>query len=77
MQAELTLVDTEKKWIVDPCSFKSKSSNSAFKNMELKGKAVGVISDGIMQYFENNKKEYGVMSFDRLIKRIVDMKIPR
>ncbi len=52
MQAELTLVDTEKKWIVDPCSFKSKSSNSAFKNMELKGKAVGVISDGIMQYFE-------------------------
>ena len=52
MQAELTLIDTEKKWIVDPCSFKSKSSNSAFKNMELKGKAVGVISDGIMQYFE-------------------------
>lgn len=52
MPAELTLIDTEKNWIVDPCSFKSKSSNSAFKNMELKGKAVGVISDGIMQYFE-------------------------
>ena len=52
MQEELTLIDTEKKWIMDPCSFKSKSSNSAFKNMELKGKAVGVISDGIMQYFE-------------------------
>lgn len=50
--AEITLIDTEKKWTVDPEKFKSKASNSAFKNMELKGKAVGVISDGRMQFFE-------------------------
>lgn len=50
--AEITLIDTEKKWKVEPERFKSKASNSAFKNMEFTGKAVGVISDGKMQFFE-------------------------
>ncbi len=50
--AEITLVDTEKLWVVNPEEFKSKVSNSAFKNMELKGKTVGVISDGVMHFFE-------------------------
>lgn len=50
--AEITLIDTEKKWVVYPEQFRSKGSNSAFKNMELTGKTAGVISDGIMQFFE-------------------------
>lgn len=50
--AEITLADVEKEWTVDPDEFKSKASNSAFKGMKLKGKTVGVISDGKMQFFE-------------------------
>ena len=52
MNAEITLIDTEKEWNVNPEEFRSKASNSAFKNMILKGKTVGVISDGKMQFFE-------------------------
>ena len=54
MPAEITLVDTELEWTIDPEKFMSKASNSAFKGMKLKGKAVGVISDGKMQFFEKN-----------------------
>lgn len=52
MTADITLVDTEKIWNVDPEKFASKGKNSAFKHMDLKGKAVGVISDGKMRFFE-------------------------
>ncbi len=52
MNAEITLIDTEKEWTVEPEKFKSRASNSAFKGMTLKGKTVGVISDGKMQFFE-------------------------
>lgn len=51
-EAEITLADTGKEWVVNPEEFKSKAVNSAFKGMTLKGKTVGVISDGKMQFFE-------------------------
>lgn len=49
--AEIVLINTETEWTVNPEEFKSKASNSAFKNMKLKGKPVGVVSDGKMQFF--------------------------
>ena len=52
-EAEIVLIDTETEWTVNPEEFKSKASNSAFKNMKLKGKPVGVVSDGKMQFFNN------------------------
>ncbi len=39
-RADITVIDSERVWVVDPAQFKSKSRNSCFKGMTLKGKAV-------------------------------------
>lgn len=49
-EANLILVDTEKKWIVDPEKLHSKSCNTAFRGAELTGKTVMTITDGIIRY---------------------------
>lgn len=48
--ADLVLVDTEKKWTVEPEKLHSKSHNSVFKGMTLTGKALMTISKGIIRY---------------------------
>lgn len=44
--ADLTLVDPEKKWIVDAAHFASLSRNTPFDGWELKGRAVATLVDG-------------------------------
>lgn len=44
--ADITVIDPESEWVVDPSLFKSKSRNSPFKGMTLKGKAIRVFSAG-------------------------------
>jgi dihydroorotase len=44
--ADITLVDLEKKWTVDPKSFKSKGRNTPFGGREVKGAVVKTIVDG-------------------------------
>jgi dihydroorotase len=45
--ANLTLLDPQKEWTVDPNLFKSKSKNTPFGGMRLKGKAIGIINHGM------------------------------
>jgi dihydroorotase len=45
-EANLTLIDTGKEWIVDTSSFHSKSKNSPFHGRQLKGKAIGIFNHG-------------------------------
>jgi dihydroorotase len=44
--AQLTLVNPDIEWVVDTSKFLSKSRNSAFKGMKLKGKAAAVLTNG-------------------------------
>lgn len=44
--ADITLIDVNKKWIIDPSDFKSKSRNCPFAGWKVKGKAVQVIIAG-------------------------------
>lgn len=48
--ANLVLVDTEKKWTVDPEKLHGRSCNTAFRGMELTGKPVMTITGGIIRY---------------------------
>jgi dihydroorotase len=48
--ADITLVDLEKKWTVDPKGFKSKAKNTPFKGREVKGAVVKTIVGGKVVY---------------------------
>lgn len=48
--ADITVIDPNLRWIVDPTRFKSKSTNTPFAGVELQGKAVHVILGGELKY---------------------------
>lgn len=48
--ANLILVDTEEKWIVDPKKLHSKSCNTAFRDMELTGRVRMTITEGTIRF---------------------------
>ena len=48
--ANLTLLDPTIEWIVNIQSFKSKSKNSPFHGLALKGKAIGTLNNGKMYF---------------------------
>ena len=48
--ADITLFDPYEEWVVEPERFKSKSRNSCFKGMRLKGKVKYTIVDGEVVY---------------------------
>lgn len=51
--ADITIVDLNKEWIVDKGVFQSKSENMPFENMKLKGKAVVTIVGGKIKHDES------------------------
>ncbi len=51
--ADLTIIDLEKEYIVDPTAFESKSKNTPFEGMHLKGKAICTIVDGNIVFNDN------------------------
>jgi dihydroorotase len=48
--ADITVIDQDKEWIVDPQTFRSRGKNTPFKNWRLKGKAVLTIVGGEIRY---------------------------
>ena len=50
--ADVTVIDPEQAWIVDPLKFKSKSRNTPFFGQMLKGKAITVFAKGQKLYEE-------------------------
>lgn len=48
--ADLIIVDINKKWTVEPEKLHSKSKNTVFKGMELTGKNLMTISKGVIRY---------------------------
>lgn len=52
--ANLILVDTEKKWTVEPEKLHGKSCNTAFRGTQLTGKTVMTITDGIIRFEAEN-----------------------
>lgn len=53
--ANLTIIDPHHEWKVDVQRFKSKSKNSPFHGLVLRGKAVGVINNGQAYWVLNNE----------------------
>lgn len=49
-RADITVIDPELNWTVDPAQFKSKSRNTPFKGHTLKGKAVMTFANGACLY---------------------------
>lgn len=54
--ANLILVDTEKKWTVEPEKLHGKSCNTAFRGTQLTGKTVMTITDGIIRFEAENPR---------------------
>ncbi len=52
-RANLTLFDPTREWVVDTQRFKSKSKNSPFHGMKLRGKAVGIINNSSSYFSES------------------------
>ena len=56
--ADITIIDTEKEWVVDVNNLKSKSKNTPFAGMKMKGRAVVTIVGGKIVYeISEDKKE--------------------
>lgn len=56
-KADFILVDTNEEWVVNPEKLHSKSHNTVFKQMKLKGKVKMTVSDGIIRMNEIKQKE--------------------
>ncbi|AJY73329.1 dihydroorotase [Paenibacillus beijingensis] len=52
--ADIAIIDPNKEWIVEPDTFHSKSRNTPFSGMKLKGKAVLTMVNGNIVYDENS-----------------------
>ncbi len=48
--ADITVIDPEKKWTVDRTLFRSRGKNTPFQDWTLKGKAVLTIVGGVIRY---------------------------
>jgi dihydroorotase len=49
-EADITIIDPERRWRVDPATFRSKSRNTPFAGMELKGRATTVMVGGEVRF---------------------------
>jgi len=54
-EADVTIIDPEARWTVDPARFRSQSSNTPFAGWELKGRAEVVIVGGRVKFRRNTE----------------------
>jgi dihydroorotase len=54
MPADLTLIDLEREWEMDPKTFVSKSQNSPFEEWKVKGRALRTVIGGESVYILGN-----------------------
>lgn len=54
-RADITIIDPDYEWLVEPEKFKSKSRNTGFKGWKFKGSAVGIVN-GEKFYFSDRLK---------------------
>jgi dihydroorotase len=54
-RAEISIVDPDCEWTVDPAKFKSKSRNTGFKGWKFRGSAVGIINGDAFYFSERLK----------------------
>lgn len=54
-KVDITIIDSDYEWIVEPAKFKSKSRNTGFKGMRFRGSAVSIIN-GERFYFSDRLK---------------------
>jgi dihydroorotase len=52
-KANITMLDPSLDWTVDISLFRSKSKNSPFQGYRLKGKAIGIVNNGIARFFKS------------------------
>lgn len=52
--ADIAIVDLNKEWVVDPEKLHSKSKNTCFKGMKLKGKVKYTLVNGVVVYEDND-----------------------
>jgi dihydroorotase len=48
--ADITIIDPDARWVVDPQRFRSKSTNTPFAGWQLRGRAETVIVGGKVKY---------------------------
>ena len=53
--ADVTVIDPNLEWTIDPKQFRSKSRNCPFAGWKVKGRAVTVLVDGVVKYRLNGK----------------------
>lgn len=57
--ADVTIIDPDAEWVVDPAKFRSKSTNTPFKGWKLKGRADTVIVGGRIKFQVSVDAEHG------------------
>jgi len=57
--ADVTIIDPDAEWVVDPAKFRSKSTNTPFKGWKLKGRADTVIVGGRIKFQISADAEHG------------------
>jgi len=58
-RADITLLDPERQWVVDPSEFRSLARSCPFAGWRLRGKAVGTVAGGRLVLWEGMMMDLG------------------
>ena len=55
--ADITIIDPDAQWVIDPEKFRSKGKNTPFKGRKVKGKVLYTICGGKVVYDANQQED--------------------